>query len=243
MSQVMRALLPKEVQSSEVFGYRQDVFLFPEEMAVIANSVEKRRREFASVRACAREALARLRATPTPIVPGESGAPQWPIGIVGSMTHCDGYSAASVAFEHTIAAIGIDAEPNAPTPPGVFDVISVREDRIGLNKLPDLGVAWDRLLFSAKESVYKTWFPLTESWLGFEDVIVTFHLDGSFEATFLVDGPLVEGRRIPGLAGRWKVGRGILATAIALPRRGSPKESHERYSQVSTSRVDQVRGG
>ena len=29
------------------------------------------------------------------------------------------------------------------------------------------GVSWDRLLFSAKESVYKAWFPLTSRWLNF----------------------------------------------------------------------------
>ena len=30
-------------------------------------------------------------------------------------------------------------------------------------------VCWDRLLFSAKEAVYKAWFPLAGRWLGFED--------------------------------------------------------------------------
>ena len=34
-------------------------------------------------------------------------------------------------------------------------------------------ICWDRLLFSAKESVYKAWFRATGRWLGFEDAEVT----------------------------------------------------------------------
>ena len=36
----------------------------------------------------------------------------------------------------------------------------------------DSTVAWDRLLFSAKEAVYKAWYPLAERWLGFEDALI-----------------------------------------------------------------------
>jgi 4'-phosphopantetheinyl transferase EntD len=56
------------------------------------------------------------------------------------------------------------------------------------------GVHWDRLLFSAKESVYKAWFPLAKRWLGFEEAVVT--VDAStetFVAQLLVSGPLLLG--------------------------------------------------
>ena len=61
--------------------------------------------------------------------------------------------------------------------------------------------AWDRLLFSAKESVYKAWFPLARCWLGFEDV--TVHVDiatGEFRAeiTRAVDAPPGVPRRFEG---------------------------------------------
>ena len=32
---------------------------------------------------------------------------------------------------------------------------------------------WGRLLFSAKEAVYKAWYPLTGRWLGFEEARLT----------------------------------------------------------------------
>jgi 4'-phosphopantetheinyl transferase EntD len=80
------------------------------------------------------------------------------------------------------------------------------------------GVHWDRLLFSAKESVYKAWFPLAKRWLGFEDAVVT--LDTStetFTARLLVSGALIGGRGLTGFSGRWLIRDGLVLTAIALP--------------------------
>jgi len=90
---VIEDLLPPQVAVAEEFGNVPYVVLFPEEEAVIANAVDKRRREFATARACARAALAKLGLPPVPIVPGFRGAPQWPSGVVGSITHCAGYCA------------------------------------------------------------------------------------------------------------------------------------------------------
>ncbi|WP_405845207.1 4'-phosphopantetheinyl transferase [Streptomyces platensis] len=70
--------------------------LFPEESQVIALAVDKRRREFTTARSCAREALRRLGHPTVPIPRGRSGAPLWPAGVVGSITHCQGYRSAAV---------------------------------------------------------------------------------------------------------------------------------------------------
>lgn len=80
-------------------------------------------------------------------------------------------------------------------------------------------MAWDRLLFSAKESVYKTWFPLTGRWLGFEDAELVPAVDGTFRARLLVEAPTVDGVVVSTFEGRWAVDGGILVTAIALPAR------------------------
>jgi 4'-phosphopantetheinyl transferase EntD len=87
-------ILPAEVVSAEAFDDAVGAYLFPEEQAVIVNAVEARRREFGTVRRCAREALASLGYPPAPLLPGQERAPQWPAGIVGSMTHCTDYRAA-----------------------------------------------------------------------------------------------------------------------------------------------------
>src|SRR5262245_28830029 len=90
-------LVPGAVTAVEAFVDPPDATLFPEEEAVVRAAVDKRRREFTTARVCARAALAKLGYPPIPILPGKRGAPTWPDGVVGSMTHCAGYRAAAVA--------------------------------------------------------------------------------------------------------------------------------------------------
>ncbi|MFI6512013.1 4'-phosphopantetheinyl transferase [Streptosporangium sp. NPDC050855] len=214
---MIEKILPPWVVSAEAFEDPPDVVLFPEEEAVIARAVEKRRREFATARHCARQALARLGVPPAPILPGERGAPGWPDGVAGTMTHCAGYRAAAVSLE--ALTVGIDAEPHEPLPDGILPSISLDEERAELAGLGG-GVHWDRLLFSAKESVYKAWFPLARRWLGFEEARLSFSPDGTFTARLLVPGPQVDGREVTGFTGRWLVADGLLVTAIAVPGTG-----------------------
>ncbi|WP_370423209.1 4'-phosphopantetheinyl transferase [Streptomyces sp. QH1-20] len=208
----------------ERFTDPPDVHLYPQEADIVARAVDKRRREFATVRLCARTALAGLGIAPGPILRGDRGAPVWPEGIVGSMTHCDGYRAAAVARNTAVASVGIDAEPHAPLPAGVEKLVALPEERRTLDRLSvsHPAVAWDRLLFSAKESTYKTWFPLTGRWLDFPDCVITPDPeDGTFTCSLNVPGPVVGGRRIDRFTGHWRTvvrdGAAYVATAITLP--------------------------
>ena len=74
-----------------------------------------------------------------------------------SITHCKGYRGSAVARTSELMALGIDAEPNAPLPPNLLQTISLRGESQRLKKITTEhpGVAWDRLLFSAKEAIYK----------------------------------------------------------------------------------------
>lgn len=217
---MIRDILPPEVAVAEVFGDVLDVELFPEAEEIVANAVDKRRREFTTARACAREALVKLGLPPpVPIVPGLRGAPQWPAGVVGSITHCAGYRASAVARDHEVVTIGLDAEPHDRLPPRVLDAVSSERERARLAALsaerPE--VCWDRMLFCIKESTYKAWFPLTRRWLGFEDACVDIDPAGrTFTARLLVAGPVVNGAAVTGFASRWLVGDGLIVTAIAV---------------------------
>jgi 4'-phosphopantetheinyl transferase EntD len=220
---VIEEILPPEVAATEAFADRQDVVLFPEEEDYIARAVAKRRGEFTTARACARDSLARLGFPSAPILPGPKGAPQWPTGAVGSITHCTGYRACAAALVRDVASIGIDAEPNGPMPDGVLEAVADDAERTHVAALsaarPD--VHWDRLLFSAKESVYKTWFPLTGRWLGFEDAAVTIDAGaGTFTARLLVPGPAVNGTPMDSFSGRWLARDGLIVTAIVIGARG-----------------------
>ncbi|MFN8082204.1 MAG: 4'-phosphopantetheinyl transferase superfamily protein [Kineosporiaceae bacterium] len=218
---MIEALLPSPVASADTVG-ELDEPLFAVEEAAVARVAPIRHREFRSVRGCARLALARLGFPRPPMVPGERGAPTWPPGIVGSMTHCPGYRAAAVARDTELAGLGIDAEEDAPLPEGVLELVTLPGERERLASLarhhPDL--PWGRLVFSAKESVYKAWFPLARCWLAFEDVDVTFDERGAFRAD-VVGGELAPGARpFASVHGRWLVAGGLVVTAVTVPITG-----------------------
>jgi 4'-phosphopantetheinyl transferase EntD len=212
-------ILPAGVESQECFGEAPGGVLFPEEEQIIAHAVPERRRDYATVRSCARACLQRLGYQPVPILPGVGGAPVWPAGIRGSMTHCAGYAAAAVGPSSRFSAIGIDAEPDAPLPDGVLDLVATaaEQDRLAVMQPGPDSPHWDRLLFSAKEAIYKAWFPLVGEWLDHQQAEIIFEpQEGSFTALLSRDGLNLDGRPIRRLHGRWIQDRGILLTAVVL---------------------------
>jgi 4'-phosphopantetheinyl transferase EntD len=208
---------------AEMFSDAPDSAMFPIEAAAVAGSVAERRREFATVRYCAREALKRIGAPAVPILPDADRVPRWPAGVVGSMTHCQGYRAAAVARSGELHGLGIDAEPHAAIPGAARELVLRDDERARLLPLADAypDVHWDRIAFCAKEAVYKTWFPLTRRWLDFADVSATVHVDGTFDARLRVRAPRSPGVELDRLSGRWMVRRGLILAATSVGREGS----------------------
>ncbi|WP_338483136.1 4'-phosphopantetheinyl transferase superfamily protein [Streptomyces sp. SCSIO 75703] len=228
---MIEELLPEPVVAVEAHGLDDAARspLYPEEEALVARAVAKRRREFTAVRSCARRAMEKLGVAPQAVLSGERGAPLWPAGLVGSMTHCDGYCAAALVRATELVSLGIDAEPDGPLPDGVLSAVALPEEARRLRTLAARapGVHWERLLFSAKESVYKAWFPLTGAWLDFMEADIEISVDaggrrGGLRAALLVPGPSVGGRRLTHFEGRWTAGRGLLATAVTVPHPPAP---------------------
>ncbi len=144
------------------------------------------------------------------------------------MTHCAGYRAAAAARTDRIIGLGIDGEPHAPLPEGVLDVVAIPQDREHLVKLSRThsGVCWDRLMYSAKETTYKIWYPLTGTWLGFEDVqLIIDPIDSTFTALLLVSAPSLNGRPVTTITGRWLIERCLVVTAATLPAVGGQSRS------------------
>lgn len=212
--------------STTVISTREDLDaeLYPQEEEIVRRAVEKRRREFTTARACARQALAKLGQPEQAIPCGPRGEPLWPAGFVGSITHCDGYRACAVARVSDLATVGVDAEPNQPLPEGVLGDIALPEEREWLRHLTRQApqTHWDRLLFSIKESVYKAWFPLAERWLGFEDAVIAIDRERNvFSAHLLVPGPRLHGRELRSFRGTWMVAEDLVLAAIAVPAEGT----------------------
>lgn len=214
----MERLVPCFLHARETRVLDRHPRLMGDEGDVVSGAVERRRCEFSTVRSCARDALAQLLIGPVPIVPGEGGSPIWPDGVVGSMTHCAGFYAAVVSVSSRVRSVGIDAEPNRPLPDGLIKRISTDGERVVLPS--DSSIAWGRLLFSAKESVYKAWFPVKRRFLNFDQVIIKLDVDGVFSATVTDDAAGI-GLDLTNFNGRWLMINGIIGTAVTVPLQGA----------------------
>ncbi|MGO9956733.1 MAG: 4'-phosphopantetheinyl transferase family protein [Solirubrobacteraceae bacterium] len=198
--------------------------LTPVEAHALGAAAPRRAAEFATGRSLARLALCGLGIRGATIARGADREPIWPTGVVGSITHCTGYCAAAVAVADAVRSVGIDAETHAPLPPGILQRVALPEEAAWTRAHAGAGIHWDRALFSAKESVFKTWFPLTRRWLGFDEARITFTpvasvgaiAAGTFRAELLVSPPMLAGTPITAFDGRFVIDDGHVVTAIAL---------------------------
>lgn len=96
------------------------------------------------------------------------GVPQWPPGLVGSLSHSNTHAAAVLALAPW-RAVGIDVEADLPLATEVAALVLVESEKALLTKQP---AALSSLFFSAKECVHKCVFPLNGSWLEFDEVAI-----------------------------------------------------------------------
>lgn len=224
-------VLPAGARGAESFGEQDEIALealLPQESEAISHAGVRRRQEFAAVRHGARQALAALGLPPAALLPDQAGAPLWPAGVVGSMTHCTGYRASAVALRQDIASLGIDAEPNSPLPAGTRRLVLLPPEVERARELDTVrpSVAWTRLLFCAKEAAYKAWYTLTGQPLNSGDVEIVVNPEGTVAAAIsLTPG----GRTVPTLRGRWLVRDNLLLVALAVPRPSRPSSEPQRH--------------
>lgn len=186
-----------------------------EEEMLIERAVEKRRREFRAGRHAAHAALAGLNAPDLPLLRGEHREPLWPSGYLGSITHCRDLCIAVCAPDGDLMGLGIDAEPLDPLPQGVDRYIHTEKEAAFIADNP--GLHPERLIFSAKESLFKCYYPLVQCYFGFHAVALSFDRERQsyhFAPTERCDF------EFPALRfhGRYAVDRGHLITAGYLTR-------------------------
>ncbi|MBO4205987.1 4'-phosphopantetheinyl transferase family protein [Micromonospora echinofusca] len=230
----MRDLLPDPVAVAVAGPTDWTGTLLPEEAACLSpRAVESRRRDYAAGRTCARRALAALGLAPMPVTSAPDRSPVWPSGVVGAITHTNGYCAAVAARSDEIRSVGIDAEQHQALDPGVRRMVCLPEE-LDWWAAQDDDISWPAVIFSAKETVYKIWHPIVRAWLGFHDARLEIHPDaparsgpvdaaGTFVAHIVpakvdeaakqvADPPTV-------ITGRFVVADGLVRTAAYLPAR------------------------
>lgn len=153
---------------------QQDHFLYPEEEQALSQpACAKKRTEFAVGRAAVRQALRRLGESPFPVLRGNRGEPVWPEEIAGSITHCWPWTAALLVRAGKRFAIGIDLEnlEQAATV-DISNVICMPAEldwARGADFRERLAV-----IFSAKEAVYKGFYPFCRRYIDFKEVEVSW---------------------------------------------------------------------
>jgi 4'-phosphopantetheinyl transferase EntD len=197
MDLISRILAP-DIFGAEMEDAGQPVVLAPGEDVLVAKAAPKRRREFALGRACARAALSALGHGDAVIGRRDNGAPLWPEGVVGSITHTSGYAAALVAEAGRFSGVGLDAERVGGVTQNLWPRLFDAGECDHLERLDEEdGKLAATLFFSAKEACYKAWG--IKAALPFREIHVTRTQSGfiatrsgeSLKGRFAVQGDLL----------------------------------------------------
>ena len=143
----------------------------PDEREDIASAAPNRQKEFAAGRLLARALSEQLGLPPAPLRRAEDRAPVWPDDRAGSLSHCDTLCAAAVGKRSAVQSVGVDVETIGRVEEKLWPTLFTEKEADYFSSLAPDTVALDTtLFFSAKESFYKCQYPLTQEWVGFQDV-------------------------------------------------------------------------
>jgi len=202
----------------EPIGDPDPSVLPPQEQALIAKAVPKRRREFAAGRLLARRMLGELGLPAGPLLRTEHGAVPWPSGVQASISHCGPWVGVAMTTDPGITGLGLDIEEAKPLEAKYWHVILTEDDTCHLETWPEQTrerVA--KRMFGAKEAAYKAQYPTSGQFLPFSAMWIAVGpgLD-RFEATFRQDAD--PWRTGDVLRGRFATMDGHVVTSVIAER-------------------------
>ena len=198
---------------SQISDYTQH--LFPEEQLHIKTAVGKRCHEFSTGRYCAHNAMQTLVTNKQALVAGEKREPLWPDGIIGSISHSGDCCIAIVSADPSLIALGCDVEKNEPSGLNIRDMICTEQDLHYLGERGDDPYAW-KLIFSAKESIYKCLYPLLKHWIGFADATVICDFDAGSYRVLMSEKLNIPENIVSKMQGRFIVGEDYIFTSMIV---------------------------
>jgi 4'-phosphopantetheinyl transferase EntD len=174
IANALRRVLPAEL-IVEVTSEASVDALLPEEAAATRDWTPQRQLQFAAGRLCARRGLARIGCSPCPILFDTDGAPVWPPGVVGSISHKRQHCIAVIGRSSAVRSLGVDLERDIIEPAETEAEIARRvcgtaSERRQASLLRGTVRSPGTLLLSAKEAFFKFQFPLTRTQLDWADV-------------------------------------------------------------------------
>lgn len=143
----------------------------------ISSEASSREDQFKAGRSCAIQALHSLGVTSASLGQTATGAPAWPVQMIGSITHTLGWIGAVAARRsQSFKSIGLDAERrNRKIRPDLASRVCHPQE---LRNCPLSTDEASLLLFSVRESFYKAAHPLCGLPIGFQQVLI--HLPKEF---------------------------------------------------------------
>jgi 4'-phosphopantetheinyl transferase EntD len=163
--------LPGIIVGHRLISRGDENALWPEEIPAFTSSIDKVRRASGAARIVARQLLRRLGRPECALPRGSGGAPTWPRGITGSLAHDSSVAVAAVGMCSDMDGIGIDIEPAESLPTELLGLVATPRERLTIDNYDPYG---GRLLFVAKEAVYKAVYPLDRTFLDHHDVEINF---------------------------------------------------------------------
>lgn len=159
--------------------------------ANLLSAVKKRQIEYLAGRYCVRLCFEEmgLKAPPM-ILSHEDRSPEWLPGWTGSISHARGLATAVLARSATLAGVGIDIEhviekPNAQLAQHICcDHSEWKHVMDALNLPEDQALT---LIFSSKESLYKTIYPRLRVFFGFHAAALRVQEDRSLKIQLIAD--------------------------------------------------------
>ncbi|VAW95228.1 hypothetical protein MNBD_GAMMA22-7 [hydrothermal vent metagenome] len=190
---MINSLLPNNIACEFLNESTSNLFVHEAEVKSIQHASKKRVTEFLNARHCAHKALIKIGYTQNAaILQGTKGEPLWPKSIIGSITHCKGYYAAVVSFNKFIVGIGIDAELNMDISQKLI-LTTQTENEIFTNtkisnKSPNFFL--NKLVFSAKESVFKFLFPIVKRYIKFKEIEINLNINKKTFSVILLNSDI-----------------------------------------------------
>lgn len=212
------SIVPSNVKIFSIAHFVDNGPLSTAEREYIATASLERRRDFSTGRKCAVAALEQLGVHVLSIGRNEDRQPDWPPGVVGSITHCEDLCAAAVSQTYSTRFLGIDAEPNKALSDGLLERIASPDEMREIQSAPNDSVRHhfaDCTLFSIKESVFKALYPIVGVYFGFEEVDVRLDL-GPGRCRLLLSPLLRDATGLASVEGRFVNTRSHTLTAVHI---------------------------
>ena len=131
-----------------------------------------RKEHYRSGRICAREVLSKLGTLGQPVLRDpQTREPLWPEGISGAITHSGNWAAAAAGKTADVLGIGIDLEDlERQVDSRISRHVCIPEEQKWLQECGEDFLEQNlKIIFSAKESIFKAFFPYTRTYLHFHD--------------------------------------------------------------------------